>query len=79
VGINDTNGGGETSRSLLTSVVRAESRTMQSELHRTVLQKWNCYIGGSHEVPPTISTEMTLITKETKKYRRWTAKNKSIC
>jgi hypothetical protein len=70
VAINVTNGGGETSRLLLTSVVGAESCKMQSELDRTVLQKWNRYIGGSHEVSPIISTEMMLITKEMKKYRR---------
>ena len=70
MGINDTNGGGETSRLLLTSVVGAESCKMQPELHRTVLQKWNCYIGGSHEVSPIISIEMTLVTKEMEKYRR---------
>ena len=75
VWFNDTNEGGEPSRSLVTSVVGAVGCKMQSKLHRTVLQNWKTVTSASVAKfnQPTNSIEMMSITKEMK-YRRFVTK-----
>jgi hypothetical protein len=55
---------GTNNTSLLTSVVGAASCKTQVELHRAKELTWNCSIGVSYTVLPTINIKIMLIKKE---------------